>query len=402
LIQKTTHNKSFMHCQYLKKLCSLLLFLPFAVNAQDITGLWKGTLYNDTTKLTLRYEIGISQQKGKLSGFSHTFFIIDDQQYFGLKKLKIKKRGTKIIIEDDGLIANNYPVKPPKGVHQVSALELDIRDSIMVLSGPFATTRTRDYHPLTGSVYLQRKNDFRQSALVPHLTELGLANENSFLPAADIAIAEPELAKPAGAAASTVEPASSKALPKTIAANNKQPVTIGKAVSVEEPEEPALAKMNGTTVTVTPSGKKPAGKPQTIAGSSVNPVTLNRPVITYEPAAEVNDRKLEMVETVFFKSDSLQLTLYDNGEVDGDTVSVLINGKVVMPKQGLSTKAIRKTIFLPPGTDSLQLIMYAENLGSIPPNTGLLVVQDGDVVYEIRFSADMGKNSAIVFRRKRQ
>jgi hypothetical protein len=387
-----------MRCQYLKKLCSLVLLFPLAVNAQDITGLWKGTLYNDTTKLTLRYEIGISQEKGKLTGFSHTFFIIDDQQYFGLKKLKIKKRGTKIIIEDDGLIANNYPVKPPKGVHQVSALELDIRDSIMVLSGPFATTRTRDYHPLTGSVYVQRKNDFRQSALVPHLTELGLANETSFLPAA----AEPELAKPAVAAASTVEPASSKAPPKAITANNKQPVTVGKAVSVEEPEEPVLAKMNGTAVTVTPAEKKPAGKPQTIAGSSVNPVKVNRPVITYEPAAEVNERQLETVETVFFKSDSLQLTLYDNGEVDGDTVSVLLNGKVIMPKQGLSTKAIRKTIFLPPGTDSLQLIMYAENLGSIPPNTGLLVVQDGDVVYEIRFSADMGKNSAIVFRRKRQ
>ncbi len=392
-----------MQCQYLKKLCSLVLLFPLAVNAQDITGLWKGTLYNDTTQLTLRYEIGISEEKGKLTGFSHTFFIIDDQQYFGLKKLKIKKRGTKIIIEDAGLIANNYPVKPPKGVHQVSALELDIRDSIMVLSGPFATTRTRDYHALTGSVYLQRKNDFRQSALVPHLTELGLANQTSFVPAADIVSAtEPELAKPTGTLASTVDPTATKAPAKAIAANNKQPVTVGKAVSVEEPEEPALAKINGTVVSVTPAGKKPAGKPQKIVGSSVNPVTVNRPVITYEPAAEVNDRKLEMVETVFFKSDSLQLTLYDNGEVDGDTVSVLINGKVVMPKQGLSTKAIRKTIYLPPGTDSLQLIMYAENLGSIPPNTGLLVVQDGDAVYEIRFSADMGKNSSIVFRRRKE
>ncbi len=391
-----------MQCQYLKKLCSLVLFFPLAVKAQDITGLWKGTLYNDTTQKTLRYEIGISQEKGKLTGFSHTFFIIDDQQYFGLKKLKIKKRGTKIIIEDDGLIANNYPIKPPKGVHQVSALELDIRDSIMVLTGPFATTRTKEYHPLTGSVYLQRKNDFRQSALVPHLTELGLATENSFIPAADIAAApEPVLAKPTGLAASTVEPASSKAPARAIAANNNQPVAVGKAVSVDEPEEPALAKINGTTVSVTSSDKKQAVKPQKILGSSVSPVTVNRPVITYEPAAEVNERTLEMVETVFFKSDSLQITLYDNGEVDGDTVSVLINGKVVMPKQGLSTKAIRKTIFLPAGTDSLQLVMYAENLGSIPPNTGLLVVQDGEAVYEIRFSADMNKNSAIVFRRKR-
>lgn len=399
-----------MQFQFLKKIGSLALLFPLAVKAQDITGLWKGTLYNDTTQLTLRYEIGISQEKGKLTGFSHTFFIIDDQQYFGLKKLKIKKRGTKIIVEDDGLIANNYPVKPPKGVHQVSALELDIRDSIMVLAGPFATTRTKEYHPLTGSVYLQRKNDFRQSALVPHLTELGLANEKTFVPETDIAKAgepvpdEPALAKPGAIAASTVAPVKPGNKPAGIAVNNTKPVTVGNPVLVEEPEPeaPALVKLDGKAASFDKTDKKAAGKRQTIANNSVSPVTIKKPVITYEPASEVNERKLETVETVFFKSDSLQLTLYDNGEVDGDTVSVLLNGQVIMPKQGLSTKAIRKTIFLPPGTDSLQLVMYAENLGSIPPNTGLLVVHDGETVYEIRFSADMGKNSAILFRRKQQ
>ena len=50
--------------------------------------------------------------------------------------------------------------------------------------------------------------------------------------------------------------------------------------------------------------------------------------------------------------------------------------------------------------DSLTLVMYAENLGSIPPNTGLLVVGDGDLVYELRFKADLNTNAAIIFRRK--
>jgi len=73
-----------------------------------------------------------------------------------------------------------------------------------------------------------------------------------------------------------------------------------------------------------------------------------------------------------------------------------------MPMQGLSTRAIRKTIYITKDMpDSIQLIMYAENLGSIPPNTGLLVVHDGEDVYEIRFSGDLQKNAAIVFRRKR-
>jgi hypothetical protein len=45
--------------------------------------------------------------------------------------------------------------------------------------------------------------------------------------------------------------------------------------------------------------------------------------------------------------------------------------------------------------------MYAENLGSIPPNTGLLIVQDGEQRYDIRFAGDMKKSSAVILRRKR-
>ena len=163
-------------------------FLPVKLFAQrsnqsdvDITGLWKGTLYNDTTKKYYRYEIGISEEKGKLSGFSHTFFLADDKEYFGVKKVKIKRADGKIIIEDAGLIADNYPVDPAKGVRQLNILTLEIKDSVMTLSGPFSTNRTREYSSLTGTISLQRKNDFWQSALVPHLQELGLSNNLSFV-----------------------------------------------------------------------------------------------------------------------------------------------------------------------------------------------------------------------------
>jgi hypothetical protein len=46
--------------------------------------------------------------------------------------------------------------------------------------------------------------------------------------------------------------------------------------------------------------------------------------------------------------------------------------------------------------------MYAENLGEIPPNTGLLVVRDGEKVYDVRFTADLKSNAAIILRRKRK
>ena len=51
--------------------------------------------------------------------------------------------------------------------------------------------------------------------------------------------------------------------------------------------------------------------------------------------------------------------------------------------------------------ERIQIIMYAENLGSLPPNTGLLIVNDGTDRYEIRFSGDMQKSSAIMFIRKK-
>ena len=86
--------------------------------------------------------------------------------------------------------------------------------------------------------------------------------------------------------------------------------------------------------------------------------------------------------------------------MDGDTVSVLMNGEIIMPRVGLSTNAVHKKISTVNTGDSIQLIMYAENLGRLAPNTGLLIVYDGTDRYEIRFSGDMKKSSAIVFRRK--
>lgn len=117
--------------------------------------------------------------------------------------------------------------------------------------------------------------------------------------------------------------------------------------------------------------------------------------------AQVAGRKSEFSQVVSFKSDSLELALYDNGEIDGDTVSIYLDGEVIMAKQGLKSSAIRKTIYVKPGHEDFTLVLFADNLGKYPPNTGLLVVRDGDDVYNLRFSSDFQKNAGIVFRRKR-
>ncbi len=132
------------------------------------------------------------------------------------------------------------------------------------------------------------------------------------------------------------------------------------------------------------------------------PARKPEPALVPPPAAAIANRKTEVIQNIYFTSDSLVLSIYDNGTIDGDTVSVVLNGQVILARKGLTANAIRTTIPVTPAMgDSLQLVMYAENLGSIPPNTGLLIVQDGDQRYDIRFAGDMKKSSAVILRRRR-
>lgn len=121
-----------------------------------------------------------------------------------------------------------------------------------------------------------------------------------------------------------------------------------------------------------------------------------------KPAASLVDGRISIPsETIYFKSDSLSIALYDNGEVDGDTVSVIINDEMFIAKQGLKSSAFRKTFYVPQqDTDSLLVVLYAENLGKYPPNTGLLQIKDGEEIFYVRFKADLDRNAAIVLRRK--
>src|SRR6185436_11218544 len=111
------------------------------------------------------------------------------------------------------------------------------------------------------------------------------------------------------------------------------------------------------------------------------------------------ERKIQKISEIFFTNDSLLLSFYDNGTVDGDTISMVLNGRIIAEKIKLTTNAYRITIPTKIAqNDSLMLIMQAESLGLIPPNTGLLIIQDGETRYEIRFEGDMQRSSAIVLR----
>ena len=71
---------------------------------------------------------------------------------------------------------------------------------------------------------------------------------------------------------------------------------------------------------------------------------------------------------------TINLKVYDNAIVDGDTVSILYNGKMLLTHQLLSEKGIELNIVLDDTQTRHEITLFAENLGSIPPNTALVVV----------------------------
>lgn len=148
----------------------LALCCPMFVFCQDITGLWKGTMFNDSTQQYLQYEIVISKVKGKYAGFSHTWFLVNGKKYYGIKKINVRiARDGKIIMQDAKLVEENYPILPDKHVYQLNVLDLANRGDETTLDGLFVTNRSKYYKEFTGHINVKRINQLTQSDLVEYL-----------------------------------------------------------------------------------------------------------------------------------------------------------------------------------------------------------------------------------------
>lgn len=145
---------------------------PLFVLCQDITGLWKGTMINEISKQSLDYEIVISKDKGKITAYSHTWFVIDDKKYYGVKKLNVRiAKDGKIVLQDAKLLDNNYPIAPYKEVLQLNVLDLASHGSESTLNGLFVTNRTRHFKELTGTINIKKVSPFSKSDLLSYLQQ---------------------------------------------------------------------------------------------------------------------------------------------------------------------------------------------------------------------------------------
>jgi hypothetical protein len=426
------------------KFIFLLFLLPLQVFSQDLSGIWVGTITTSDSQMPM--ELVINQD---LTGYSMITFTFKGVENIAVKTTTLVQKDGFITMSDDKLIYNNFTSRSRK-VKAFCELSIKIVDSVMVLSGPFHT-RTRDLRAgdqdlNTGSISLQKQNILARTKLISKLDTLKLLNTISFSNPKQVTMGNlvvAEIPEKDLAAVKVQDPVSSELEKKkaysyapNMITNMKYTNEILKikshGVSLSEP--PPLSKplvepkknipaatISPAVVASTPPTKKVdmvSIKPEkTISAETFHTTTsieietqktiVLAPIVSIDQqvigaASEIALRKTEVIRSIDFKSDSLVLILYDNGIVDGDTVSVVLNGKVIIPKQRLSETAYRKVIKITPDLgDSLQLVMYAENLGTIPPNTGLLILEDGPDRQEIRFEGDLKKSSAVILRRKR-
>lgn len=111
-------------------------------------------------------------------------------------------------------------------------------------------------------------------------------------------------------------------------------------------------------------------------------------------------RRTDIVKTIDIEQPTFHLDFYDNGEIDGDSITVFFNGKVVLSHQRLSDKPVSLTLTLDKNAAENIVTMYADNLGTIPPNTALMIVTDGGKRYEVRMESDYGKSGSVIFKAK--
>ena len=122
--------------------------------------------------------------------------------------------------------------------------------------------------------------------------------------------------------------------------------------------------------------------------------------INIYPGINFEKRNTAVLKSIEIENETFSVTLYDNGEVDGDSVSVFYNGKLILSHQRLSEKPITVILDVTTGKDVNLLTMYAENLGEIAPNTALMVVKDGEKRYEVRIASDLKNSGTINFIHK--
>ncbi len=328
------------------------------LQAQDLTGIWRGYFSSGQGyfKQQYKYEIQIDQLRNKgLKGVTYSY---RTQVFYGKANLQgiFMDKSHSLIIKEDSLLEVKM-LGASEPCLMTCYLDYYKDGQTEVLDGTFTSINLNSKADCgSGVVYLERvlESDF-------HKEDFLVRKERK-----------------------TIHPPIKKAPPKTSApvAKNK-PVAkpkpqlkseLPKADSIKKPDEIAI-----TPPLAIPKEEKPKFVP--------------KPKI-------LTERENRLIRTIVTHSPDIKIELYDNGEIDGDTITVYHNNKVVVYKKELTHDPITLNIKANPEDTYHEFVMVADNLGRIPPNTALMVLTTGGKRYEISIVSNEQRNAKIVIEYK--
>lgn len=153
-------------------------------------------------------------------------------------------------------------------------------------------------------------------------------------------------------------------------------------------------QLNEQTATPKPGDMAHNARPATPATAATEPV----PAV---PPREINveemyaQRKKVIVTEIPVTADSILLRFYDHAEIDGDSISLFINGKLLQKHILLAAEPVEFWIAAKDLNEENELTMVAENLGTIPPNTSLMIAWCKGVRYEAKLESTENTSATV-------
>jgi hypothetical protein len=364
-----------------------ICFRPDFIQAQQLTGIWRGHFRSndDIERLSSGYddrykiEVQIVQTKNH---FQAVTFSYKKTEFYGkaLATGTINQETKKVLLKESKIVE----VRMAKGDVYVMTcfLHYSKLGADEYLQGTYFSTNTRDslIGGDKGSIFLHRvdASDFQKEPFLVKKEKELLASKKQdssmSKSAAKVAVAQPK--------------------------KNNVPTS----ASV-----PAQKKASKTAVNATPKIKQEDNlqkKSIVVAPEATNflkdtPRNIYQPEIPIPIPEVLTSRKNELLKTLTVTNNQIEVRIYDDGAIDNDSVSVYYDNILIISKARLTDQPIIAKITVSPSIHPHQLVLVAENLGDIPPNTSLLVVLDGEKRYEERIISNEQKNVMISFMYKK-
>ena len=142
-------------------------------------------------------------------------------------------------------------------------------------------------------------------------------------------------------------------------------------------------------------------RPETDTVSEITSVVKQSDKIRPSIPTILKTRENQLVRNIETEAGEIKIDVYDNGEIDGDSVSIYHNNSLIKSHMRLTEKPISFSISVNPSQPHHEIIMVADNLGTIPPNTSLMIITTATNRYELFISSTEQQNAKVVFDLKR-